>query len=70
MQKGEAVVHYHICWSNSKLDWQAFSAPEEAQIEAEKLVRPRETYTIDKFDGDCYPQCQAVQAHSKRSPGN
>jgi hypothetical protein len=47
------MVHYHIRWSDSHLDWQTFSAPEEAQHEAERLARPGETYTIDVFDDNC-----------------
>jgi hypothetical protein len=34
-----------------------FATPEEAQIEAERLARLGETYTIDRFEHDC-PQCE------------
>jgi len=53
------LVHYHICWSDSKLDWQAFDTPEDARIEAEKLVLSGESYTIDSFANDC-PRCKAT----------
>jgi hypothetical protein len=53
------MVHYHIRWSDSKLDWQAFSASQEAQIEAERLARFEETYTIEKFGENC-PRCRVV----------
>jgi len=33
-----------------------FTTPEEAQIEAERLARLGETYTIAPFEHDC-PQC-------------
>jgi hypothetical protein len=52
-----AMVHYHIRWSGSKIDWEVFSTEEEAQIEAAKLVRPGESYTIDKFEQEC-PRCR------------
>jgi len=51
------MVHYHIRWSSSKIDWQAFDTEQEAQIEAQRLKRPEETYTIDKFGEEC-PQCK------------
>jgi len=53
------VVHYHIRWSDSKIDWQVFTTSEEAQVEAVRLVRPGETYTIDEFGDEC-PQCRAA----------
>jgi len=57
------MVHYHICWSDSKIDWQVFNTLEDAEIEAARLVRPGETYTIDKFGEEC-PQCGAgIQRH-------
>jgi hypothetical protein len=46
-------VHYHIRWSNSKLDWQAFRTRLEADTEAKALVRPNESYSIEEFDGNC-----------------
>jgi len=68
------MVHYHICWSESNLDWQAFNTMEEAQMEAERLVRRGETYKIKIFGQDC-PRCQVVssfktQTRSKPDPDN
>jgi len=59
MESRVAVVHYHIHWSNSKFDWQAFGTLESARIEAERLVVSGETFTIDQFDDDC-PHCEAT----------
>ena len=64
-------MHYHIRWSNprnSKLDWQVFDTPEEAQTEAEKLVRPSENYSVEKFESesDC-PRCADLLAGHKRA---
>jgi hypothetical protein len=61
MESMVAMVHYHIHWSNSTFDWQVFSNLERARIEAERLVAPDETYTIDHFDDDC-PLCEAIAA--------
>jgi len=52
-------------FTDSKLDWQAFNAPQEAQLEAERLVRPEETHTIDSFEDDC-PKCvECIVARKK-----
>ena len=56
------MVHYHIHWSNSKFDWQAFPTPESAQIGAEHLAMPGETFTIDRFDDEDCAHCKAVAA--------
>src|SRR6516225_5826783 len=53
------MPHYHIRWSNEKLDWEAFSTPDEAQAQAGQLVRLGESYVIEQFDGDC-PQCSSL----------
>ena len=47
------MIHYHICWANSKLDWEAFQSEEEAKVTAELLKRPDENYVIEALDGDC-----------------
>lgn len=54
--KEAAVNHYHIRWSESKLDWEAFGTREEAETAAKQLVRPNENYSIEQFDGHC-PRC-------------
>jgi GAF domain-containing protein len=53
------MPHYHIRWSNSKLDWEAFRTSEEAQAQAEQLLRLGESYVIEQVDGDC-PQCSSL----------
>jgi hypothetical protein len=47
------MPHYHIRWSNSTLDWEAFSTSEEAEAQAQQLVRLGESYIILQADGDC-----------------
>jgi len=54
--KETTVIHYHIRWSDSKLDWEAFSTQQEAETQAKQLVLPNEKYTIEQFDGNC-PRC-------------
>ena len=47
-------MHYHIRWSDSKLDWKAFSTREEAEQTARQLVRLGETFTLELVDdGTC-----------------
>lgn len=53
------MIHFHICWSESKLDWEAFRTREEAITQAKELVRPGETYLIQQFDGNC-PRCSQL----------
>ena len=48
--------HYHIRWSASKIDWEAFHNQEEAERQAKQLARSGEEFTVEQFDGDC-PQC-------------
>ena len=45
--------HYHIRWVNSKIDWQAFQTKDEAVVEAERLKRPNESYSIEECDDNC-----------------
>jgi len=54
------MPHYHIRWSNSKLDWEVFSTSDEAQAQAEQLVRVGESYVIEQVDGDC-PRCSSLR---------
>jgi hypothetical protein len=53
------MPHYHIRWSNSKLDWEAFPTSEEAQASAEQLLMRGESYVIEQVDGDC-PRCSSL----------
>ena len=67
------MAHYHIHWSDSKVDWQKFHTPEDAETEAVRLVKAGETYTIVKYEDDC-PQCAEsvtpleTQSGTKRQP--
>jgi hypothetical protein len=54
------VQHFHIRWSASKLDWEAFPTQEQAERQAQELKRPHENYTIEQFDGDC-PRCGEIR---------
>ena len=54
------MLHFHICWSESKLDWEAFETREDALTQAQELVRPGETYVVQQFDGDC-PRCHHLR---------
>jgi len=58
------MKHYHIRWSNSHLDWQAFQTKEEAREDAERLKLPGESYSIVEQDGAC-PRC--VEIKDRRS---
>jgi hypothetical protein len=62
------VGHYHIRWSESKLDWDIFDTPEEAEAAAKQLVLPNETYTIEQFDGDC-PRCNDTSSPGRPDSG-
>jgi hypothetical protein len=56
-------MHYHIRWSDTKVDWQAFGSPAEADASAENLARPGETYTVEKFEGTCWRCAQFMEAY-------
>lgn len=49
-------MHYHIRWSDSKLDWEAFKTEEEAEERARELAFPDEGFAVERFNGDC-PRC-------------
>jgi hypothetical protein len=56
------TFHYHIRWSsnsNSALDWAPYLSEADADDEAKRLVRWDETYTIERFNGNC-PRCAAM----------
>lgn len=53
--------HYHIRWLPSDvLDWQPFSKLETAERQAKRLVGNEETYTIERFSGEC-GRCRSRQ---------
>ena len=61
-----SMPHYHIRWSNSTLDWEAFSTSEEAEAQAQQLVRLGESYIIEPADGDC-ERCSSLPHLSGRN---
>jgi len=52
--------HFHIRWSDSKVDWKAFSTSEEASEVAEHIKKKEETYIVEEHDGECEP-CRAFR---------
>jgi hypothetical protein len=60
------MIHFHIRWSDSKLDWEAFQTREEAIAQAKELARPGETYVIAEFDGTC-PRCKSLTGLTDRA---
>ena len=59
------MEHYHIRWSNAKLDWEAFETQTDAEQSAKQLARPHENYTIERYDGGCpHPYCSATKPRS------
>ena len=54
-------MHYHIRWSDSKPDWERFSAREEAERAARQLARPGETFTLEYVDDNACMQCLEVR---------
>jgi hypothetical protein len=62
-------MHYHIRWSNTKLDWERFRTRQEAEQAARQLARPGETFALEQVhDGTCV-QCLKLWA-SGRQPGS
>ena len=49
----EERFHYHIHWSDTTTDWRVYSSPGEAAAAAQILVRPGETFTVQKYDSNC-----------------
>jgi len=46
-------IHYHILWSDSKLDWKPFATKEEAEDLAATIKKPGESYGIVERGQDC-----------------
>jgi hypothetical protein len=57
----EAKIHYHICWSDSSLDWKAFPTKEEAYDVAVTIKKPNESYVIVERGQDC-ERCQLFKS--------
>jgi len=60
-------MHYHIRWSDSKLDWERFSTREAAEHTATQLARPGERFTLEHVEDETCIQCQKI---SKRVFGD
>jgi hypothetical protein len=60
-------MHYHIRWSDSKLDWERFRTREEAEQAARRLARPGESFTLEHVEDETCMPCLKV---SKRALGN
>lgn len=54
-------MHYHIRWSDKKLDWKPFSTSEKAEREARQLARPGETFTLERADDGTCMQCLKIR---------
>ena len=57
-------IHYHICWSDSSLDWKAFPTKEEAAELAEQIKKTTESYIIVERDDEC-DRCKAFRSKSE-----
>jgi hypothetical protein len=53
-------MHYHIHWSNGKVDWERFTTRFDAESDAKKLVLLGETYTVEEYDDATCPQCPGL----------
>jgi hypothetical protein len=51
-------MHYHIRWSNGKLDWERYGSRAEADAGARKLMRVGESYTIEEFSDIGCARCR------------
>jgi len=56
--------HYHIRWEESNLDWEAFPTKDAAVVEAERLKRLDENYSIEEYDDNC-ERCQLLNANTR-----
>lgn len=57
-------IHYHICWSESSIDWKAFATKEEATALAERIKKPNERYTIVERHEGC-ERCTLFKSRSQ-----
>jgi hypothetical protein len=51
-------MHFHIRWSNGKLDWERYSSRAEAEAGARNLMRQEETYVVEEFSNTGCPRCR------------
>lgn len=63
----QAITHFHIRWSNLRLDWEPFISLEDADKAAKQISRRDEKYTIEQFGSECL-QCERLReiARGKR----
>jgi hypothetical protein len=53
-------MHYHIRWSNTKLDWERFRTRQEAEQAARQLARPGETFALEQVHDATCVQCLKI----------
>ena len=58
-------THYHICWSDSSLDWKPFPTKEDALELARLITKPNETFVIVERDHNC-ERCKEFKSQSTR----
>ncbi len=63
-------MHYHIRWSDSKLDWERFSTRQEAEQAAGRLARPGETFTLEHVDDKTCMQCLKIYKYESADDTN
>jgi len=57
--------YYHIRWlPSSKLDWESFETPKEAEDSAKSFVGANETYVVEVAAGEC-ERCREVVERTK-----
>ena len=61
----DSVIHYHILWSDSTLDWKRFATKEEATHLACQIKKLSESYTIVERDEEC-ERCKAFESQARR----
>jgi len=57
-------MHYHICWSDSLLDWKPFPTEDEAMEMARRIKKPNESYAIAVRDERC-ERCNAFKSQAQ-----
>ena len=60
----DSVIHYHILWSDSTLDWKSFPTKEEAMYLASQIKKRSESYTIVERDEEC-EGCKAFKSQAR-----
>jgi hypothetical protein len=65
MIKNSSKTHFHIRWTGARrLDWEAFSTREQAEMRAKEFLRQDETYSLEMFDESC-PRCKGRASVAK-----